>query len=217
MQERLREMVMRQISYNDSIDSEWHERNFSWRSAVWIEGAKIAEAIISTAQNDKTSDKVFGLQLLVVSMFKVLIGWIYVEERGDVAKIRGRIESGLLRPAMASTSGLHVIECFCAHTLVNDMPSVPLFRSVMDAAGLSFGDLYNRYIGVSVLNKFREDNSFRDGGYKSDWGGGQDIFYLKCVVESIGDGHQPNLKEIIYRHLDNFYRDLVLKKGASVL
>lgn len=217
MQEQLRDMILRQIAYNNSIELDWHERDFSCRSAVWVEGAKIAGNIINADAGDECSDKAWELQLIVVSVIRLLIRWVYVEEHGDVDRVLARIQTGLLRPAMSAANPLYVIECFCAHVLVNDMPSIPLFRSVMDATGLKFIDLYERFIGVDTLNKFRVDNSFRVGGYTRIWKGREDIFHLKDVIENLGFvSPDLNLSDVIYRKLDNCYRSSVLVTGEAL-
>ncbi len=49
--------------------------------------------------------------------------------------------------------------------------------------GLSFDELYNKYIGKNVLNKFRQENGYKEGTYVKYWDGEEDNKVILKIIE----------------------------------
>ena len=54
-------------------------------------------------------------------------------------------------------------------------------------SGLSFTWLQKIYIGKNCLNKFRQDNGYKEGTYKKVWNGQEDNVVMIAILESIDE------------------------------
>jgi dimeric dUTPase (all-alpha-NTP-PPase superfamily) len=54
-------------------------------------------------------------------------------------------------------------------------------------AGLSFTDLQKIYIGKNCLNKFRQDNGYKEGTYIKVWNGKEDNVAMMEILDSLED------------------------------
>ncbi len=71
-------------------------------------------------------------------------------------------------------------------------------------AGLSFSNLQKMYIGKNCLNKFRQDNGYKEGSYKKVWNGKEDNVVMMEVLESC-----ENISlESVYQKLERIYKTL---------
>ena len=66
--------------------------------------------------------------------------------------------------------------------------------------GLNLEALYQIYIGKNVLNKFRQNNGYKDGSYKKVWDGIEDNEVLNEILKSELDF------ERIYKELEKRYK-----------
>ncbi len=71
-------------------------------------------------------------------------------------------------------------------------------------AGLSFASLQQMYIGKNCLNKFRQDNGYKDGSYKKIWNGKED----NVVMMEILDVCENISLDIVYSELSKIYSKL---------
>lgn len=74
------------------------------------------------------------------------------------------------------------------------------FFVCLDAVGVSFDDLYKLYIGKNVLNKFRQDNWYKEWTYEKTWNGKEDNVYMQEIIEKTSGF------ENIYEELEKVYK-----------
>ena len=68
--------------------------------------------------------------------------------------------------------------------------------------GLDFNSLYQLYIGKNILNKFRQDNGYKEGTYNKYWGDKEDNEVLQEILEK-----NDNLSPLeLYKELEREYR-----------
>ena len=71
--------------------------------------------------------------------------------------------------------------------------------------------IYKLYMGKNVLNRFRQDNGYKQKTYQKIWNGKEDNFYLMeylgRIVE-IGD----DFEEEVYKELDKQYKKFLIVK-----
>ncbi len=72
----------------------------------------------------------------------------------------------------------------------------------LDVLGMSFEDLYKLYIWKNVLNKFRQDNGYKEGTYIKVWNGKEDNVYMQEVIE------QTSGFLNIYKKLEEIYEKI---------
>ena len=61
------------------------------------------------------------------------------------------------------------------------------FFTCCKVAGLSFSWLQKIYIGKNCLNKFRQDNGYKEGTYKKVWNGDEDNVVMMSILEATID------------------------------
>lgn len=71
-------------------------------------------------------------------------------------------------------------------------------------AGLSFTDLQKIYIGKNCLNKFRQDNGYKEGTYIKVWNGKEDNVAMMEILDSLED----ITFDSVYNALDDIYTKL---------
>lgn len=52
---------------------------------------------------------------------------------------------------------------------------------------LSFDDLYGKYIAKNTLNKFRQDNGYKEGSYIKIWNGDEDNVVMEKIMNDFND------------------------------
>ena len=78
------------------------------------------------------------------------------------------------------------------------------FFKCCKVAGLTFISLEKIYIGKNCLNKFRQDNGYKNGTYLKIWNGQEDNVIMKSILDKI---ENPTL-DIIYDELDKVYMQI---------
>jgi len=79
-----------------------------------------------------------------------------------------------------------------------------LFFDTCALVDLSFADLYTKYIGKNVLNKFRQDNGYKEGAYIKNWNDIEDNVVMTNILNS-----NVNLSpDELYLELDKKYKIL---------
>lgn len=213
---QLEYMITSVINQNRLRFPDWEYIDLDWKSATWTECATLFAAIGGSIDGIKKPD-LLKAKNCAAKICGFLMSWVYVVNDRDMKKTIDYFEGGLDRPAMSSKNRRHVVETFAGAILVQEIVSVPLFRSLMDAVDLSFDCLFLLFVGESVLARFRSENSFRDGGYVSTWDGQPDTEFLQSIVlgmQSVELDSFDGLESVVYRRLDNLYRSIVLNKAV---
>lgn len=91
-----------------------------------------------------------------------------------------------------------------------------IMKQIFKQLNMSNEDVYIAYIVKNCLNKFRQDNGYKDGSYIKDWNGRED----NVVAYEIANewGADEKLFEQLYMDLETYYNENVLKvKKDSIL
>lgn len=67
-------------------------------------------------------------------------------------------------------------------------------------SGLSFTWLQKLYIGKNCLNKFRQDNGYKEGSYIKEWDGIEDNIIMMEIIEEMEDVNFDVLYEALTKH-----------------
>ncbi len=86
------------------------------------------------------------------------------------------------------------------------------FFELCHLVGLSFDELYQRYIVKNTLNKFRQDNGYTDGSYIKIWHDGkEDNTFAVMFADAINELNKDNL----YSAMTYFYNNIVKPHNGS--
>ena len=78
---------------------------------------------------------------------------------------------------------------------------------------MSNEDVYIAYIVKNCLNKFRQDNGYKDGTYIKDWNGEEDNVVAYEIVKKLSV--YENMFDKLYEQLTVYYNEEVILKEAS--
>ena len=79
-----------------------------------------------------------------------------------------------------------------------------VFACICEYYSLDFESLYLLYVGKNVLNKFRQDNGYKQGTYVKTWGIKEDNVHLAAIMKHFSL-ETTLLKEKVYSELTKAY------------
>lgn len=77
------------------------------------------------------------------------------------------------------------------------------FFLCLKVSGISFDDLYKLYIWKNVLNKFRQDNWYKEWKYQKNWNWREDNVYMQEIISN------TTWFDNIYNKLEVIYKSLI--------
>ncbi|HIM93998.1 MAG TPA: dUTPase [Campylobacterales bacterium] len=72
------------------------------------------------------------------------------------------------------------------------------FLEVTSKLGLNLSTLYALYIGKNILNKFRQENGYKDGSYVKTWNGQEDNVVMQNLLSNRDDITPNELYEALW-------------------
>ena len=201
-------MMSMQNDINSQIDPDWKTRGRPWYRAIWIECAELmdhagykwwkkAERDMAQIHLEIVDIWHFGLSIMVESGIT----------QSDITEIvteyirTSPISNAL--PILQSTEDL-ASQCLTNKAIF----PLPAFMRLMGSAAMTFNDLYVGYIGKNVLNKFRQDNGYKDGTYEKMWDGQEDNVHLVGLSKNLFT-EDPDYPLELYKALQLRYNSCV--------
>lgn len=88
--------------------------------------------------------------------------------------------------------------------------AVDVFFVACALIGMSGKELYLNYVGKNVLNRFRQDNGYKDGSYVKIWNGLEDNQVLEGFIKTQAsidnlDVSTIDFEATVYKHLERHY------------
>lgn len=210
-------MLTLQAEMNAKVNPEWMTAGYNWNRAAWIECAGLMDHVgwkwwkkqapdIEQASIEAIDILHFGLSALLV-------------QHGSVEAVLQDTQS--LICALAELDGearlpvdidqrhiLKVTEFLAVDLLCDTVFPIEAFTNLVAALGMSTDDLFRGYVGKNVLNKFRQDNGYKDGTYIKDWAGREDNVWLAEIVAQV-DGPPDVFADAVYERLAATYAEVV--------
>ncbi|MBN2963190.1 dUTP diphosphatase [Sulfurospirillum sp. T05] len=227
--EILKEMFTLQQTLNDGTNGEGWESGYtnqgkfiSWKRCIHMECAELIDSfawkhwkhIAKPTDWENVRVEVVDIWHFVMSL---LLEHYYNENKGGVDQL---VED------VANTQGFRD---FCKEAydpngfddleLINDIESLihgctgyelelfdGLLRRYFDVAlkcGINLGTLYRYYVAKNVLNRFRQDNGYKEGSYQKIWNGKEDNVVM---LELLGEP-MPTI-DALYNALSQQYKAL---------
>lgn len=202
MHQRLLDMLDLQDSMNCKVNAAWREQGYAWHRAIWIECAELMEHHGWKWWKKQAPDRdQVILELVDIWHFGLSILLLRGEEPTFIAEevVRGMGE------APAPGAFLEDVERFTEATLATRDFSVPLFMTLMAGVGLTFDELYARYVGKNMLNLFRQEQGYQQGTYQKRWAGREDNEHLMDILNEL-DRSSGSFRDDVYRGLEQRYQ-----------
>ncbi len=203
----LSEMFTLQQTLNDETNGkDWekgynkHDRIINWKRCIYMESAELIDSFNWKHWKDINVDPDWDnitIELVDIWHFIMSLGLEEYKSKnlGDIDDIVNYVidtkyfdefcEDG----AKPNNSDALIIVSTIEHLIKNSLGSDGFERILEDfmiislQCGLNMQTLYKFYLGKNILNKFRQDNGYKEGTYKKIWNGIEDNVVLTKVLE----------------------------------
>lgn len=198
-----------QDGMNRLVNADWLTAGYPWLRAVVLEGAEAMEHHGWKWWKKQTPD-IVQLRIELVDIFHFAVSDTLVMYGGNYTPAADHIEKSMLMDndivnfdrteyRLAGAPMLHKIELMISLAATRRF-SFPLFRSIMEDAGMSWTDLYVGYVSKNVLNTFRQRHGYKEGTYIKNWDGAEDNVRLASIVSTL-DVTDPQFGDVLYDKL----------------
>ncbi len=204
-------MLDMQNRMNARVHENWIGQHFQWYRAVWIECGELMDHFGYKWWQRQQPD-LAQVQLEVIDIWHFGMSALFTED-GDLDSVADTILAQVENHRPTGNGVREATEALALHALESQSFCAGRFTDVIMAAGLDFDALYRVYVGKSVLNFFRQDHGYKDGGYVKNWAGREDNEHLVELVAEL-DSHDAQFANVLYRALQQRYAD-VLKQAQG--
>ncbi|AXH09675.1 deoxyuridinetriphosphatase [Malaciobacter halophilus] len=201
---KLEEMFLLQKELNDSTNGKnWElgvnkfDKEINWLRCIHME---VAELIDSTPwkhwKNINSAPDMNNIHVELVDIWHFLMSYILQET--NVPKAVSLVNTHCIYEAnedidvKAMVKEAEKLSYISLAIQTNNMPSFSGIERFIDQffrcckiSGLSFTWLQKLYIGKNCLNKFRQDNGYKEGTYKKIWDGKEDNVIMVDILDSM--------------------------------
>lgn len=224
IEKKLEEMYSLQKELNDSTNGKNWElgqnkfgKEINWLRCVHME---VSELIESTPwkhwKNINADADIENIKIELVDIWHFLMS--YVLQETNIPKAVVLSKNYCKYTPVSKVSSKQMIEeseklSYLALAIQNNkidlvnetiQDFIEQFFKCCEVCGLSFDWLHRLYIGKNCLNKFRQDNGYKEGTYIKIWNGKEDNVVMVEILESLDD-----IKfETLYNQLHKAYQSL---------
>ncbi|WP_418179732.1 dUTP diphosphatase [Aliarcobacter lanthieri] len=201
-------MVEMQHEFNKKIAVDYLEKNFNWNSAIIAESAELLDSLgykwWKKQEPDMENVKVEAIDLLHFVISEV------IQEKG-ISKCISYLKYWfkddylyLLKEYEDNT-----IEQLISLFISSSDNRLLYLKMIFKKLEMSNEDIYIAYITKNCLNKFRQDNGYKEGTYQKIWNGKEDNVVAFEIANELGANEE--LFGQLYKKLETYYNEEVLK------
>ena len=213
------QMLELQQQLNDATNgANWEEgvtkngKKIDWKRCIYLEAAELVESYPwkHWKNIDATPDyENIKIELVDIWHF-VMSEALRIYKTDDLGTIEELSQNIMKMEAYPSLENLKEskLDSYEQITLVEEMIKVLFcsddidqltnsFLSVTSQLGLDLSTLYALYIGKNILNKFRQNNGYKDGSYIKIWDGKEDNVVMQGLLANREDITPDELYEAL--------------------
>ena len=215
-------MVELQHQFNKQVAEDYLDKNLNWNSAIIAESGKLLNSLgykwWKKQEPDMENVKVEAIDLLRFVISDILqLNYNYEE-----SLIASFIDETISEFEESFTSDIYEKEfededLFGLVNILNynEIPRFATLKIIFKKLDMSNEDVYIAYITKNCLNKFRQDNGYKDGSYIKNWNGREDNVVAFEIANEWGADEE--LFEQLYLDLETYYKEEVLKQEVKTL
>ena len=209
-------MVELQHQFNKQVAEDYLDKNFNWNSAIIAESGELLDSLgykwWKKQEPDMENVKVEAIDLL----------HFVISDRIQKNKKMFSEKESLDMVSIEFYNEFQTNKVLKDHSTLEDMIfyliatnsfRLNVMKRIFTKLNMSNEDVYISYITKNCLNKFRQDNGYKDGSYIKNWNGRED----NVVAFEIANewGADEDLFEQLYLDLATYYKEEVLHKGEA--
>ena len=199
------ECLSLQDTFNKVVNPDWRKAGYNWRRAMWIEAAELIDHIgYKWWKNIDAKWDQKQVLLEVVDIFHFLLSDVMIDRRNGTDLLHAYKWATHHSFAPTKEKKIKQVEEFVAACLDND-PVMTSFFQVMISLDITVDQLTKYYLGKNALNKFRQDNGYKEGTYKKQWMLDGNLVEDNVVLEFILESSEATGFDVIYNELGSIY------------
>lgn len=214
-------MVEMQHNLNKkTAGQDYLEKNLNWNSAIIAESGELLDSLgykwWKKQEPDMENVKVEAIDLLhfVISdilqlnyNYKEILIKSFIDE--TISEFKERFTSDIYEKDFEDEDLFGLVNILN----YNEIPRFATLKIMFKKLDMSNEDVYIAYITKNCLNKFRQDNGYKDGSYIKDWNGKEDNVVAFEIANEWGADEE--LFEQLYLDLATYYKEEVLHKSEA--
>ncbi|MEW5249866.1 dUTP diphosphatase [Microbulbifer sp. 2201CG32-9] len=202
MQRQLQLMLTLQDEINTLVNTDWRQQNFPWYRAIWVESAELLDHF-GWKWWKKQEPELDQVKLELVDIWH--FGLSLELQQGSPDQVASAMEAELSGRNRIAGDFRANLETFTLNTLASRQFDLTGFAQLLADVDMGFDELYRRYVGKNILNRFRQEHGYKDGTYLKVWRGREDNEHLVELTDSLDTG-EADFAEQLYRALAERYR-----------
>jgi len=221
---RILQMLELQQELNDATNGlNWENgitkngKKINWKRCIYLESAELIDSYPwKHWKNIDASPDYENIKIEIVDIWHFVMSEtlrIYkVEKLGTIQDIAKMVTQMKDFEVFRNENIKSQLDSYEEIELVEEMMKVLLCNPNINALILSFltmssqlnlklPELYKLYIGKNILNKFRQNNGYKDGSYIKIWNGKED----NMIMQNILNSQNSITPDELYQELDKAY------------
>ena len=212
-----KKMVELQHQFNKQVSEDYLEKDFNWNSAIIAESGELLDSLgykwWKKQEPDMENVKVEAIDLLHFVISDILqLNYNYEEslEASFIDETISEFEESFTSDIYEKEFEDEDLFGLVNILNYNEIPRFATLKIMFKKLDMSNEDVYVAYIVKNCLNKFRQENGYKQGYYVKDWNGQEDNVIAYNLANNIGATFI--LFDVLYNELTYYYNEKVLLK-----
>ena len=213
-------MVKLQHQFNKQVAEDYLDKNFNWNSAIIAESGELLDSLgykwWKKQEPDMENVKVEAIDLLHFVISDILqLNYNYEEslEASFIDETISEFEESFTSDIYEKEFEDEDLFGLVNILNYNEIPRFATLKIMFKKLDMSNEDVYIAYITKNCLNKFRQNNGYKDGSYIKNWNGREDNIVAFEIANEWGADEE--LFEQLYLDLETYYKEEVLKQEVK--
>lgn len=205
----IKKMLDLQLQLNNSTNGEiWLDgktkdgREINWNMCIYMEAVEALDSFNWKHWKDiDSSDDMDNIKVEIIDIWHFVMSEAIFQKEIDFLTQLKIGDAGFDRKKLIKSLEKLVS---IASNYENIKIATTEFFKILSYAGMSINDLYKNYLVKNILNKFRQDNGYKNGTYIKNWDGVEDNVVAFGIVEK-----QTSISpDELYKELNDYYKTL---------
>lgn len=199
-------MIELQHSFNQQIDKDYLDKNWNWNSAIIVESGELLDSLgykwWKKQESDMENVKVEAIDLLHF-IISENIQYSYASKNLNIKEVEEDFENFFMEYDSYDGFCVPDLEKLISYLNYDEYSRFSIMKQIFKQLNMSNEDVYIAYIVKNCLNKFRQDNGYKEGTYNKIWNGKEDNIIAYNLANELGA--IDNLFEELYKKLNIYY------------
>ena len=209
-------MVKLQHKFNEETIENYLDKNLNWNSAIIAESGELLDSlgykwwkkVVPDMENVKV-EAIDLLHFVISDRIQKNKKMFSEKESLDMVSIEFYNEFNTNKVLKDYST----LEDMIFYLIATNSFRLNVMKRIFTKLEMSNEDVYISYITKNCLNKFRQDNGYKDGSYIKVWNGREDNIVAFEIANEWGADEE--LFEQLYLDLETYYKEEVLKQETK--